>query len=344
MDFKRDLYEIREDFLNKLKGIKSEVMETAVAMLRNDIQDPDLTGPGTSPDDFMLRANQIGFGLFEEGFFAIAERMYRVLVHETLKYREKPGSWRHAGALYVNTAGACAAQGNLDRAVVELLKAAKEDAKTYGGATSDSYAITGLLQDYFGNPVRQEALKIVQKVNPALTLADIEGLGSLLKSREYAFLAYMHLALRHGNINREFSNEFSQLQIFSALRSLSALLEVELKSLSGTNGTLYPAIVALYGGDMEKRKAWWPAFEDTKNNKVQATQDSPRSVDEQLRDTIAIGPTDDDSRFWKSLLIAYIVRNYAIHQLETQCVLVQGYSDEALGHILHVMTTASRHM
>jgi hypothetical protein len=344
MDSKRDLSAIREGFLNKLKGVQSEVIETAVAMLRDDIQDPHRTGPDASPDDFMIRANQIGFGLFQGEFFAIAERMYRALVHETLRYRQETGNWRHAGALYVNTAGACAAQGKFDDGVVELLKAEQDDMKTYGVAKDDSYAVTRLLQDYFTNPIRKEALKIVQRVNPTLALADIKALAGLLGRREYAFLAYMHLALRHGNINREFSNEFSQLQIFSALRSLSALLEVELKSLSGTNDTLYPAIVALYGGDREKRKAWWPAFEDTKNNKVKATQDSPRSVDEQLRDTIAIGPTDDDSRFWKSLLIAYIVRNYAIHQLETQCALVQDSSDEALGHILHVMTTASRHM
>ena len=186
MDFKRDLSEIREDFLNKLKVVQSEVMGTAVAMLRDDIQDPNLTGPGASPDSFMLRANQIGFALFREGFFAIAERMYRVLVQETLKYRQETGSWRHAGALYVNTAGACAAQGKLDQAVVELLKAAQDDVETYRVATGDSYAITGLLQEYFGNPVREEALKTVQKVNPALTLAGMEGLGGLLgRSREY---------------------------------------------------------------------------------------------------------------------------------------------------------------
>jgi len=344
MDFKQHLSEIQGDFFNKLQGVQSEVMGTAVAMLRDDIQNPDLTGPNATPDSFMLRANQIGLALFRVGFFAIAEKMYRVLVQETLKYRQETGSWRHAGALYVNTAGACAAQRNLDQTVVELLKAAQDDVKTYGVPMGDSYAITELLQQYFGNPVRKEALKTVQRVNPALTLADMEGLGGLLKSREYSFLAYVHSALVHEVANQQFPNEFSQLQIFSALRSLSALLEVELKELSGTDDTLFPAIVALYGRDKKKRKAWWPAFEDTKNNKIKATKDSPRSVDDQLKDAIAIRPTDDGSRFWKSLLIAYIVRNYVIHQLETQCALVQDYSDEALGHILHVMTTASRHM
>jgi len=344
MDFNQQLTEIQEHFLNKLGAVQSEVMKTAAAMLQEDIQNPDLTGPDAPADAFMFRANQIGLALFRGGFFAIAERMYRVLVQKTLRYREKTGNWRHAGALYVNTAGACAAQGKLDQAVVELLKAAQDDVKTYKVAADDSYAITGLLQDYFGNPVRKETLETVQRVNPTLTLADMEGLSRLLGNREYSFLAYAHLALVHKTTNQQFPNEFSQLQIFSALRSLSALLEVELKALSGTDDTLFPAVVALYGGNKRKRKAWWPAFEDTKNNKVKATKDSPRPVDDQLRDAIAIRPIDDDSRFWKSLLIAYIVRNYTIHQLETQCALVQDYLDEALGHILHVMITAPRHV
>jgi|AntAceMinimDraft_16_1070373.scaffolds.fasta_scaffold02544_4 hypothetical protein len=344
MSLNRDLLEIREDFLKKLTIVQSEVMETAVAMLQEDIENPDLTGPDAPADAFMFRANQIGFGLFEEGFFAIAERMYRALVQEALRYREETGSWRHAGALYVNTAGACAAQGKLDQAVVELLKAAQDDVKTYKVAADDSYAITGLLQDYFGNPVRQKALKTAQRVNPALTLTDMEDLGDRLEIWEYSFLAYTHLALVYEAANQQFPNKFSQLQIFSALRSLSALLEMELKKLSGTDKTLFHAITALYGGDKKKRKAWWHAFEYTKNNKGKAIKDSPRLPNDQLRDAIAICPTDDDSRFWKSLLIAYIVRNYTIHQLETECALIQDYSDEVLGHILHVMTTAPRHM
>jgi hypothetical protein len=315
-------------------------------MLQDDIKSPDLTGfdDPAKANLFMLRANQMSSALFRWGFFAIAERMYRVLVQETLKYRQETDSWRHAGALYVNTAGACAAQGKLDQVVVELLKAAQDDVKTYGVAAGDSYAIRGLLQEYFGNPVRKAALKTVRRVDRALTLADMERLPGLIGSREYAFLAYVHLALVNEAANQEFPNDFSKLQIFGALRSLSALLEVELKALSNTDDTLFPAMVALYGGHKKKRKAWWPAFEDTKNNKIKATKNSPRSVDDQLRDAIAIRSTDDDSKFWKSLLIAYIVRNYTIHQMETKCALVQVYSDEALGHILHVMTTASRHM
>jgi hypothetical protein len=333
------LEQIQKEFRAKLEAVQSEVIGTAVALLREDIQNPELNSADVPPDAFMLRANQIGLALFKNGFFAIAERLYRALVQETLKYRQETGNWRHAGALYANTAGACAAQRNLDHAVVELLKAAKDDVKTYRVAKHESFAIKGLLQEYFGNPVRNEALKVIQAVEPTVTMADVEALGSLLGEREYAFLAYMHLALVHEAANRQSPNEFSLLQIFSALRSLSSLLEVELKTIvRNMQGTLMPAMEALYGS-----KGWWQAFQD-KRTVTGATRNSNRPIDDQLRDAIAIAPADDDSRFWKSLLVAYIVRNYTTHQLEPQCVLVQSFSQDSLGHILHVMVTASKHI
>jgi hypothetical protein len=338
VDFQAHLEKIHEEFRAKLEAVQSEVVGTAVALLQEDIQNPELNGADVPADAFMFRANQIGLALADNGYFAVAERLYRALVQETLRYRRETGNWRHAGALYANTAGACAAQRNLDRAVVELLKAAQDDVETYGVPKHKSFAITGLLQEYFGNPVRNEALKVVQAVNPTVTMADVEALSSLLGEREYALLAYAHLALVHEAANRQFPNEFSQLQIFSALRSLSSLLEVELKTIVGNmQDTLMPTLKMLY-----ESKSWWQVFEN-KRIAIRATRNSNRPIDDQLKDAIAIAAADDDAGFWKSLLVAYIIRNYTTHQLETQCALVQSFSQEALGHILHVMVAASKH-
>ena len=338
MDFKQYIVDIRERFRDKWQVVQEEAIGTAVAMLQEDIRNPDLNNPGVPPDTFMLRANQIGHALLESGFSSVAERLYQALLEETLKYRQESGSWRHAGALYANKAGARAAQSNIDGMVIDLLRAAEDDVRTYGVSKADSFAITGLLQRYFGNPVRDRTLKVVQGINPNVTLADIEALGSRLGNREYAFLAYVYLGLKHEGANREFPNEFSQLQVFSALRSLSSLLEVELKTIAGNlQNTLYPTMEALFSG-----KRWWSAF-DCGRQAIGATRNSNRPVDDQLRDAISISPTDDESRFWKGLLIGYIVRNYTIHQLETQCALIQSYAHEALGHILHVTITAPRH-
>lgn len=338
MDFQQYLAETQKHFRDKLQAVQEEAIGGALAMLREDIQNPELSGPEVSPDTFMLRANQVGLALLQNGFFAVAERLYRSLVKETLKYRQETKNWRHAGALYANTAAACAVQGNLDQAVVEFLKAAQDDKETYKVAKSNSFAITGLLQEYFGKPIRHAALRIVHKVNPTLTVADVQSLCRLLDAREYAFLAYVHVAWVHEKTTQQFPNEFSQLQIFSALRSLSSLLEVELKTIAGNmQSTFSPTLRALYGN-----KGWWQAF-NNKRIAIRATWRSNRPVDDQLEEAIAIIPTDDGSSFWKSLLIAYIVRNYTAHQMEVQCALVQSYSQEALAHILHVMTTASRH-
>lgn len=338
MDFQQHLAKTREHFRVKLQTVQREVIGSAIAMLQEDIQKPEHNRHDVSSDKFMLRANQVGLALIQNGYFAVAERLYRDLAKKTLEYRQQTGNWRHVGALYANTAAACAAQRNLDQAVVELLKAAQDDMETYKVPKSDSFAIRGLLQEYFGNPVRNAALTIVQKVNPTLTLPDVESLCGFLEVREYAFLAYVHIAWVHEKTTRRFSNEFSELQIFSALRSLSSLLEVELKTIAGNmQATLFPTLKTLY-----ENKCWWQAF-DNKRIAIEATRGSSRPVDNQLKDAIAITSTDDDSSFWKSLLIAYIVRNYTTHQMEVQCVLVQSCSLEALGHILHVMITASRH-
>ncbi len=317
-----------------------EVVAEALSMFQQDILDPRLNDIPKEPDWFMARANYVGLALFDNGMFEFAEQLYLRLADETCKYRAKAGEHRHAGALYANVAGARFAQGIVDAGVVALLKAAQEDTVTYGiPAPKHSYAIQGLLKDYFGDPLRKASLEFGQQVNPSLVITDVEDLCKRLGQHEYAFLAYIHLAVMHMTANQESPNEYSQLQIFSALRSLSSLLEVELKEISGNkNKTLFPTIETLFGN-----KAWWGTF-DHNRNQVGAIQKSSIPVDNQLRDAIAIVPTDDHSLFWKSLLVAYILRNYTIHQLETQCALVQTYSQEALGHILHVMITADRHI
>ncbi len=107
--------------------------------------------------------------------------------------------------------------------------------------------------------------------------------------------------------------------------------------------TLLPTLIGLYG-----TKMWWGnetgprnSFEYTRCN-IGATQNSTRLNDDVLRDALAISSIDDESKFWKSLLVAYVVRNYTVHQLETHCALIQSYAVEALGHILNAMISAHK--
>jgi hypothetical protein len=335
VDLQQQLTEIREHYRGRLEEFRSQIMGDAVSFLRADIENPELTGPNVHPDLFMFRANQIGLALLQTGYYALAEQFYRNLLQETLQYRQRTGNWRHAGALYANIAGACAAQRKIDLVVVELLKAAQDDEQTYRVRPADSFAIKELLQQYFGSPVREAALTVVQQVDSALTIQDVEAMCQFLGDREYAFLAYFYVAWTNEEINRQFQNEFSQLQIFGALRSLSALWEVQLKTITGNPSmTLYPTLESLY-----RLESWWTDFENARGA-VGATRNSTSPIDNQLRDAIAIVPANNAANFWKSLLIAYITRNYTTHQLETQCSLIQTYSQQVLGRLLHTMIGA----
>ena len=341
MDLEQDLNlsEIRAHYRERIKNFQQELFGQALVFFHEDIQNPLLTGPDVLPDAFMFRANMIGLALLENGFFSVAEKLYRVLSYETLKYRNETGNRRHAGALFANTGTACAAQGNFDKAVVELLRAGKEDELTYKIAPKDSFAIEGLLQIYFGKPIRSTVLTIAQQAISSIKIEDIEGLSGILGSNEYAFLSYAYIAVTHEEAIKVFPNDFSQLQILTALRNLSALLEVVLKKFKGNiNETFFPTIEGLFC-----TKNWWHDFENARRS-IGATKKSGISVDNQLSASISIVPTDNNSQFWKSLLIAYITRNYTAHQMDFSSALIQKYSHEVLGHILSVMIVADKYI
>ena len=323
---------VHERYKSQLAVTRQSIIDDALSLLREDIADPALNTPPIEPDAFMFRANQIGIALIENGFSAFAATLYGEMLALTLKYRLESGQERHAGALFANRAAAWATQGNVDAMTISLLQAADDDVRTYGVQAADSFAITGLLKSYFVDPVRKEALMIAASVNPALTLSDFADLGALLADKELAFLQYVQLALLHIDIQTRYRNLFSDLQILSALRSLSSLLEVELKSLAKKMDLdLGQTITYLFGS-----KSWWRPFVRQRDRIFRAS----RATDSRLVAALGLVPSDDDASFWKSLIVIHIVRNYTVHQLDTQTTLVQQHARDALGHILHVMLVA----
>lgn len=330
---------LQEEFSNAVCDALRSAVRRAIELLRSDIRDCALTGENSHPDTFMIRANQLGLALFNCGAYAVAERLYRMMAELTESYRDETGNSRHAGAIYANTAAACAVQGNMDEAVVQLFRAAQDDVTTYPiSELADSYAVKTILPQYFSQPALEDALNVLQTVDAAATMSDLHGLTKDLGDLQYAFLAYVRIAVLHEKTNRESPNLFSQLQLFSALRSLSSLLEVHLKTLAGTmEATFHPTVQSLY--DSER---WWRAWEQTRKN-IGATMNSTSPVDDRLRDSLALAPANDASKFWKGLLVAYIVRNYTVHQFETRCDLVRLYAVQALAHILHVFVAASKY-
>jgi hypothetical protein len=335
MEFQQQLENLQAHYLDITSKFQQDVIGEAVGLLKSDIENPQLTMPDAHPDAFMLRANQIGIALLKSGLFSIAENLYRVLAAQTLEYRGKTSQWRHAGALFANAGTALAAQGDFDKAIIELLKAAKEDEQTYHIDSHHSFAIKDMLEAYFGKPIKEKALLVAQKANPSITSGDLNVLVGNLGAYEYAFLSYVYIAITHEEAKMVFPNEFSYLQMLTALRNLSALLEVSLKTLNGNmDETFHPTLKNLYGA-----KTWWSSFENQRLL-VGATMNSKIPTDTQLKNAVGIITTDDISLFWKSLLVAYIVRNYTAHQMVFSGQLVQNYSQEALAHILNVMIMA----
>lgn len=341
----QDLIEIRREYRTRIAAFRQSIVESAQSMLQEDIENPDIPPIPDIPDDdiFMMRANQVGLALYDNQCHSAAERLYQGLLEASKRCDAENGTRHHLGALYANIALTRASQGNFDQAVIGLLQAAQDDVETRGVVTVDSYAMTDLLKEEL-DPIRETALNLAREVNPTLDLADVRETADLLGTvREYAFLAYVRVAALHLDANERFPNDFSQMQLFSALRSLSSLFEVQLKTITGDQeDTLFQAIEKLYGGSKARRKQWWDIFND-KRLTIRGREEPYRSANEQLKEAVDL-PLDDDSRFWRSLVIAYIVRNYTVHQLQTKCALIQRYSREALRNVLHAMLTAAEHV
>lgn len=308
-------------------------------MIREDIENEELNDK--HPDAYMLRANQAGLALLDGGFYGLAEQLYKALLEEVDYYIEATEAQRHKGALYANIAASCFFQGNVDRAIIYLLKAAESDIVTFENVNNpaDSFAITGLLKDYFISPTVAEILNFIALIDPNTTKQDVENLLHSFNSsdRKFAFLAYTYLAMSHRGVISNFSNEFSLLQIFSALRSLASFMEVHFKDLTGVQPlptTLFPAIEQLFMG-----KSWWNAF----NNKRLHIKNNYASIDDRLNQAFNVTMNNNDSRrYWRSLLVAYFVRNHTVHKLDITGSWIQSHADECFAHILYAMIKADR--
>ena len=314
----------------------------ALDSLNRDIADPEKNVPrATNYNEFMLKASSIGAQLMRAGAYSSAERLYCDLLTITLDYRQRHGVPRHAGALYANLATAYWLQGNIDLAVIQLLKAAQEDVQTAGVQQQASYAVVGLYQKYVAEDGYKVILTEIMKFDPSLTIDAVKSFCKTMYEREYALHAYVHLAKTHMSAIQESGSVYSRLQLFSALRNLAVLLEVEFKASSGIlSGKLDEVIVQRYGTEPGKR-VWWQKYAATcsrLNNKAKGLSD-----DQKIRRALAIKTTPGSSAFWKGMLISYLTRYYTSHHLETQTSVISEHPGDILSAILHTLVTASNY-
>jgi hypothetical protein len=324
--------------LAKLRALHEELVSGAVALLKADIASPDCDERGSERDCYMLRANQICIALMEAESPLLAMQLYTLLIDTALRFRRETGQWRHVGALLANRAAAWAQMGRYDLAAVDLLRAAHEDVHTSGGDERDSFARTHLLQRYFGEPARKAACDLGQHVDPSLALSDIDNLCASLGEQQYALWGYVLAAATHIAVIRGFPNPYSQQEIWGALRSLSSLMELRLKMMTGDfDDALYPALKRLYSG-----ASWWVSFEYARSS-IGATQKNRVPHEKQFQQAESLNAPDVASSSWRSLLIAYVVRNYTVHDMDDGGSFVQQHAEDALGHTLRVMILAARY-
>ena len=330
------LVEVLSSLNQNLTSINKEIVNVAVQMLREDLHNPELTGPKAAPDDYVTRANNVAFLYLRNNSASNAELLYQILIEETLRHSKETNTRRHLGALYANKGVAYALQGNLDQAVVEFLRAFEEDKVAYGPARERSFAMITLLPRYFISPLQTEILKLGQLVNPTVTIAEIEKLCTFLGSLAYAFIAYVKLYLVHNEAIQVSDNFYSKLQILSALRNICALFEIELKIKSGLPDSELISLIT----SIHKTDSWWKTFVHTKE-RIKGTRKSPRTIDDELQNSLTIPTPDEDTLFWKSILIAYITRNHTVHQMDTTTNLINQYHYQVISHLIYAMIKAT---
>ena len=240
-------------------------------LLDEDIANPKINVPlAINIDQFMLRANEIGVSLLGAGAYHHAELIYRDLLERTLLYRKSYQVKRHAGALYANIATCCWKQGNVEQFVINCLKAADEDRLTADVERKKSFAMTGIYESHLAIPAFDEVEHLIRNFASTVDTDFRTALGDL----ELAFLGTVYTTRQHILENNKFPNVYSRLQLFGAMRTLSALFESHIKRLKQINdGNLYETLVNVYGTEPDKR-TWWPAYDKTvqKLNKSIKTQ------------------------------------------------------------------------
>ena len=337
-----ELQAIYQEFRNLLQQTRHEIGLQGRKTLGVDIGDPRITGDGApDPDAFMIRANQIGLAIFDEGFYALAEQYYEELQHYTEEYRDGKG-WRHAGALMANRGVACWAQGNVEHAVKLWVDTAqREDSRTYQVDLLDSPAVNALYERYVRKEAREFAELAAQSVEPSVTEDEVVLLCERLRTSrdgqlEFALMDCLTTALRNTG-ERMPGNVFSAWRCLTALRNLACLMEWQLKTIAKVpDAKLYQALVEVF-----KQEHWWGKCQSALNE-AGADEKGGVPVERLIVKAIEGGFNGASAPPAQSVLVAWGIRNHTVHWMDTAGELVTEYSMQALGHVLNVMIAAAK--
>jgi hypothetical protein len=184
-----------------------------------------------------------------------------------------------------------------------------------------------------------EGLLCLLSVEPEATEELLKAGFSALDDNEFALLSSTGTLLRQLEIlaSRDTAaRRFSQLQIITAFRNICTLLKIRLKQVTGATALFYDVLQTGY----RKNLAVWARFEAEKNHcGMSSRSETPYAM--RLRYALSpySSPASHRERFADSLLVAYIVRNYAAHDMDISGPLVEPLLTRTiLRHLLNVFT------
>lgn len=292
-------------------------------------------------DDYTRRLDALGKHFLYKWGWPLAEALYHDAAVRAAEFEQQTNKMRHRGLLLANEAVARIAQGNFEGAIVKLIEAAKEDQRTKGIPRAESFALQGLLENYYLTSARASALNRLQAISPQSTDDELKGFLASTKFAGLPVLAYLHRIAIHQNVLAEDDNEFSRSEILHGLRGLSGVIEVYLKEqatvvIAGTNrpnSTLGDALQNLFGGNPPV-KPWFSGWTADKQNVGAANP--AISISERFNSVDAFPQGTKEECYYKSVLTTLLVRNYTCHQDDFQTELVTSQLDRAIGRMLHV--------
>jgi len=304
------------------------------------IVESDAADKGFGPDGKAIGADFIALQLIIDRQYQLAAQIYEMLAIGTVQWRETSDQPRHAGRFYANLGTARALLGDVDRACIAFWRAAEEDQLTNGTDPKKSFAISEMFESSFGNPAREFAWEAAKSVNFRVVADEIKTLSDSLGPSKYAFLAYLHVGRIHETEAHGLESDFSYLQKLNVIRSLSVILETEIRKVCGT--TKESILKSLERHALAGKIIWYNDF-DARRVAVGATLQSTTPVDDQLKAALSTTVTCDDQRFWRSVLIGYIARNFSAHQMDITPSFLRTSFKLVVGHIVNAMIYAQNY-
>lgn len=335
----------------ELRSHKHGLLNSALELLRQNINRSELADPDIDADAYMIRANAYALALFDNGYYRIAQMLYEQMARITEDFRgdnPEADDWRHLGAVYINMGIMQALEGDLDRAVPNFVRTQEDDRRTYDREGP-------LIEDYYEQLIRTPSLNDIYDIcaptydrvmAQPLDRNLIRNLSFFLDEWEYTLIATIRSLSRNSEENDRTPNFYSKLQMLNGLSNLCLLFEVTVKRIAEVNYdpniqaryqvrgayfTLKTALDVLYDGE----GGWWDRIDnDWQNTTFDQTQPGVADFETKLGRLLNMQVASEADLRVKSKHLTALVRNFLGHELDVNSSITQANYEECLTFIL----------